>query len=173
MYTYLTLSYSSKISRATARTSRDAYNLAHRIRGGSVSSIFARLSACRYTMRYISVIPVACHPSISAERTVKRGSRGANLIYLSQVPSASPPFLLPFVPRGSSTWYPWYTCISFSAPLRRFLDPLSLSPPLSLSRTRFCHSLSPSFLRLLRIGRCSTGFHVRKEGRGCAISARH
>lgn len=166
MYTYLTLSYSSKISRATARTS-------HRIRGGSVSSIFARLSACRYTMRYISVIPVACHPSISAERTVKRGSRGANLIYLSQVPSASPPFLLPFAPRGSSTWYPWYTCISFSAPLRRFLDPLSLSPPLSLSRTRFCHSLSPSFLRLLRIGRCSTGFHVRKEGRGCAISARH
>lgn len=114
------------------------------IRGGSVSSIFARLSACRYTMRYISVIPVACHPSISAERTVKRGSRGANLIYLSQVPSASPPFLLPFAPRGSSTWYPWYTCISFSAPLRRFLDPLSLSPPLSLSRTRFCHSLSPS-----------------------------
>lgn len=131
MYTYLTLSYSSKISRPTARTSRDAYNLAHRIRGGSVSSIFARLSACRYTMRYISVIPVACHPSISAERTVKRGSRGANLIYLSQVPSASPPFLLPFAPRGSSTWYPWYTCISFSAPLRRFLDPLSLSPPLS------------------------------------------
>lgn len=130
MYTYLTLSYSSKISRAT---SRDAYNLAHRIRGGSVSSIFARLSACRYTMRYISVIPVACHPSISAERTVKRGSRGANLIYLSQVPSASPPFLLPFAPRGSSTWYPWYTCISFSAPLRRFL---------CLSPLR-CHCLEP------------------------------
>lgn len=144
MYTYLTLSYSSKISRATARTSRDAYNLAHRIRGGSVSSIFARLSACRYTMRYISVIPVACHPSISAERTVKRGSRGANLIYLSQVPSASPPFLLPFAPRGSSTWYPWYTCISFSAPLRRFL---CLSPLRCLSSNQILplsFSLVPS-----------------------------
>lgn len=109
-----------------------------------MSSIFARLSACRYTMRYISVIPVACHPSISAERTVKRGSRGANLIYLSQVPSASPPFLLPFAPRGSSTWYPWYTCISFSAPLRRFL---CLSPLRCLSSNQILplsFSLVPS-----------------------------
>lgn len=134
MYTYLTLSYSSKISRATARTSRDAYTLAHRIRGGSVSSIFARLSACRYTMRYISVIPVACHPSISAERTVKRGSRGANLIYLSQVPSASPPFLLPaheVVVRGIPG-----TRVSLSLPLFAASSTLCLSP-------LRCHCLEP------------------------------
>lgn len=70
-----------------------------RIRGGpcsgGVSSIFDRSIISVPTMRYISVIPVACHPSISAERTVKRGSRGANLIYLSQVPSGCPPPNLP------------------------------------------------------------------------------
>lgn len=130
MYTYLTLSYSSKISRATARTSRDAYNLdPRRIRVVDIRSIISVPVYDAVYQRNTGRVP-----SIYFRRTHRqKGSRGANLIYLSQVPSASPPFLLPFAPRGSSTWYPWYTCISFSAPLRRFL---------CLSPLR-CHCLEP------------------------------
>ena len=89
------------------RSARDSQRIAFRERVGDIPRCEMHRGSIISvpTVRHIGVIPVACHPSISVERTVKRGSRGANLIYLSQVPSGSPstcppPFAGSYIHRG-------------------------------------------------------------------------
>lgn len=106
-------------------------------------------------------------PSIYFRRThrQKGESRGKfNLFIAGSKRLPSPSTSLPAHEVVVREWYPWYTCISFSAPLHR------LSPLRCRSSNQI---LALSFsLRLLRIIVQRTrggGFHVRKEGRGCAM----
>lgn len=106
-------------------------------------------------------------PSIYFRRThrQKGESRGKFNLFIAgskRLPSPSPS--LPaheVVVRGIPG-----TRVSLSLPLFTASLPFVVAP-----RTRFSLSLSPSFLRLLRIivQRTRGGFHVRKEGRGCAM----
>lgn len=130
-----------------------------------MSSIFDRSIISVPTIRYISVIPVACHPSISAERTVKRGSRGANLIYLSQVPSGCPPSS----PRLHEVVHVYVSlrCTLFLPSSKRFCPPFLF---LSLSLCSIVYYVSVVIVQRTR-------FHVRRKGlhglRCGTISARH
>ena len=85
-----TLAISSRVR--YPRSARDSRRIAFQERVGDIPRCEMHRGSIISgpTVRRIGVIPVACHPSISVERTVKRGSRGANLIYLSQVPSGFP-----------------------------------------------------------------------------------